>query len=308
MNKKLEKVVITGATGFIGSNLAQKLLLEGAKVYGVGRNEEKLNAMKQYGDFVPIAASFEQYCKLHELIDDRDFDMFWHFAWEGIRPTALIHSDYSVQIRNIQVTCDAAMSAVKLRSNNSSTLGSSAQFYTIGIKSGEVAFNPSLYGAAKKCALDLFKCIAYENNMNCINIITSNTFGVGDSLNAATVFFIKQLLTNEPVNLVSGDYPKDLTHIDDVVNGIICAAKSDKKYADYYIGHRKITTFKEKLTTMKSILSSESELMFGTYPEMQHVDYSQLDLDALYRDTGFEAKDNFAKNILKTAEWIKSLN
>jgi nucleoside-diphosphate-sugar epimerase len=147
----------------------------------------------------------------------------------------------------------------------------------------------------------------HSKNLPCVNIIFPNVYGIGDKSSSSIVFFIKKLLANEPLNLISGTYPDDWMPVDDIVDGILAAASSDAKYADYYIGHRQITTFKEKLQIMKQVLNSSSELNFGTFPESYYVDYSQFDLDALYNDTGWVAKTDFADSILQTAEWIKSI-
>ena len=186
-------------------------------------------------------------------------------------------------------------------------MGSSHYQSCTVINKSQGSFNPVVYGVIKKCASDIFKIIAYKNNMCCNIIIFPNVFGANDKPNTAIVFFIKRLLANEPLNLISGDYPDDWVYIDDLVDGIIRAAKSDKEYAEYFIGHRNITTFKKKLTAIKTMLSSKSELLFGTYPEISRVDYDQFDLDALYRDTGFEIETDFADSIRKTAECVKIL-
>ena len=303
----MKKVVITGVTGFIGTALAKRLLQNGVKVYGVGRNIEKLNKMKKWGNFIPVVANFEDYKRLHELIDDRNFDMFWHLAWYGTSALAPAYKDYNAQIQNIEVACDAATAAFRLNCSNSSSSGSYQQF-NVNINSDKGMFNPVMYAITKKCASDLFKAISYQHGMPCKNIIFPNTFGEEDKLNTAIVLFIRRLLNNEPINLISGDYLDDWMYIEDLVDGILCAASSEKKYVDYYIGHSNITTFKEKLTEMKLILSSKSELIFGTYPEVYRVDYSQFDLNALYQDTGYKPKTSFSESILKTAEWIKNLN
>jgi nucleoside-diphosphate-sugar epimerase len=298
----MKKVIITGATGFIGGALAKRLLSEGVKVYGVGRNAERLDEPKRLGDFVPIVADFVQYDKLHEMIDERGFDMFWHFAWRGT--SAKEYNDYNIQLDNIKAACAAATAAAALNCNRCD-YGSSYQQSNVNIAK-DLAFNPVLYGAVKRCAADLFKAIAYKNSTPCNNIIFPNTFGPGDKANTAIAFFIKELLAGRPLNLISGVHRDDWMFIDDLVDGIVHAAGAPKQYADYYIGHREITTFREKLLTMKSVLNSDSELNFGTYPETYYVDYSAFDLDALYNDTGFEAKTDFAESIRKTANWLKA--
>jgi len=300
----MKKVIITGASGFIGSALAKRLLQSGVTVYGVGRNLDKLNALKSFGNFIPVVADFADYGRLDEIIPERNFDMFWHFAWLGT--TSATYKDSALQVQNMQITYDIIQSIAKL-SNKASMSGTNYQQCDINIDNDDNPFNPVAYGIVKKAATDLFKILASQNNISCNNLIFPNTFGELDKQESAIILFIKKLQANEPLNLISGDYPDDWLYIDDLVDGIIAAEKSTKNYTEYYIGHRKITTFKEKLLAMKKILSSNSELNFGKYPETNRVDCSKFDLDALYNDTGYTAKTDFAESIRKTADWLDGL-
>lgn len=72
----MKRVVITGATGFLGGALAMRFLKNNVKVYGVGTNEEKFERFTSFKNFVPIIARFEDYPKLSEIILERDFDVF----------------------------------------------------------------------------------------------------------------------------------------------------------------------------------------------------------------------------------------
>jgi nucleoside-diphosphate-sugar epimerase len=304
---KLRKIIITGVTGFIGGALAKRLLSMGIRVYGVGRNRTKLETLKQYGDFIPVVADFVDYGKLHEKINERGFDMFYHFAWDGASTSRSSYKNYDIQISNIKVACDAVKSALSLQCSSSSSGGSSYQQCNVRVESNDKkdVFNPVIYGIAKKCAAEMFKAVAYINNMPCMSLVFPTTYGPGADPNSVIAFFVKKLLLHEPLNLISGMYPDDWIYIDDLVDGILSVSKPLKEYGDYYVGHRNVTTFKEKLLEMKQVLNSHSDLHFGTYSENHYVDYRSFDLGALYNDTGWEAKTSFRESILKTAEWIK---
>jgi nucleoside-diphosphate-sugar epimerase len=300
---QLKKVIITGASGFIGGKLSERLLKDDVTVYGVGRNAEKLNELKKYGNFVPVIADFADYDKLPELIQERDFDMFWHLAWQGA--DAKLYDTPGLQIENAAAAVHAATSAIELRCRNSCCCGSNYR-HIRSIAAGENPFNPSAYGIAKHAAAEMFKAVAFRGEMPCTNVIFPNTYGPGDKPVSAIVFFIKKLIANEPLNLISGKYQDDWMPIEDLITGILAAQKAGGNYVDYYIGHRQISTFREKLEAMKEILGSKSELNFGAYPEKNYVDYSKFDLNALYRDTAWEAKTDFAESIRTMAEWIKT--
>lgn len=79
----MNKVIITGVTGFIGGSVARKLLDDGVFVYGVCRDTAKLDELKKYDNFTPIIASFADYGRLSEKIQDKEIDIFYHFSWGG---------------------------------------------------------------------------------------------------------------------------------------------------------------------------------------------------------------------------------
>jgi nucleoside-diphosphate-sugar epimerase len=299
-----KKVIITGASGFIGGKLARRLLENDVKVYGIGRNIEKLNALKQYGDFIPVVADFTDYDKLPELIPERGFDMFWHFAWNGTSAKERAYAQAQAQAQAQAVL--AAEAAVRLECASSSSSGSYDYYKTaINTTDDMYAFNPVYYGIAKRGAGDMFKAVAYNNGMNYHTLIIPNPFGPGDKVNTAIVFFIKSMLENKPLNLIPAHYKDDWIRIDTMLDGIIAAAASKMQYADYYIGHREITSFGEKIEKMKSVLGSNSELNFGAYQQNYFIDFDAIDREALFRDTGWEPADDFSESILQTAEWIK---
>jgi nucleoside-diphosphate-sugar epimerase len=300
-DKLVKRVIITGATGFIGGTLAERLLKEGVSVYGVGRDKKKLDALCRFGDFHPVSADFGDYEKLDTLIAARGFDYFYHFAWNGTN--SKVCSDYTVQSINIKVSGDALTAASRLECRHISFASSYQQADTV---IGEtIGFNPIYYGVVKRYVSDIFKAFAYQHGISCVNLIFPNVYGVNDKPNTAITFFIKSLLQNKPLNLISGEYQDDWMPVSDLVDGILAASRSPLRYGDFYVGHQNITTFKEKLTVMKRILTSSSDLKWGTYPENYYVDYSRFDLDALHLDTGWEAKTSFEESILETADWIK---
>ena len=73
---------------------------------------------------------------------------------------------------------------------------------------------------------------------------------------------------------------------------------------EYYVGHRKLRTFKEWMIMIKDCIAPDVNLRFGEYLDNQQIDYSMVDLDALYLDTGFECKADFENTMKKTAKWV----
>lgn len=298
----MKKMIVTGATGFIGGALTKKLLLQGERVYGIDINAKRLEEMKQYGDFVPVVADFSAYDRLEELISERGFDYCVHTAWAGSLGGKDLY-DHELQNFNIQSACKLFDKADKLGVKRVIFCCSS---YQDMVKDG-YDFTVNYYGIAKKAASDYCLAICARNGIECNIAVLTNTYGTGDRSQKAVNTFISKMQKGEEIKLIEGNKRNDWVYIDDTVEGLIRAAESPYAFRHYYIGHRVISSFKEKLLMMKETLKSSSELRFGEYPDDTYVNYDKLDLNALYNDTGFECRSDFKESILKTSEWLRSI-
>ena len=296
----MKKVIITGVTGFIGSALAIRLLSEGIRVYGVGRNIVRLNELKRHGDFVPVQADFSKYDALEYFITDRCFDMFWHLAWEGVHiPYA--QNNYQLQIDNILASSHTASLLKRLECKNACFITSVNE----AASHKEYNLNPYYYSIAKRSAKEFFKAICLKQNILCHSVVIPNTYGEGCRNDTGVGFFVKQMLMHEDLNLVPGETLVDWIYIQDLINGMLLAASSGKAYEEYYIGSKEPSSIRSRLIEIKKILQSNSNLVFGAYPENRITNYDLLDKEALKRDTGFESMFTFEESIMKTAEWLQ---
>lgn len=299
----MKKVIITGASGFIGGALATALLKNGVTVYGVDISSERLDKMRAYGDFIPIVADFTKYRQLHELISSDEIDVFFHLACAGALGGADLNN-YELQLSNAMFACVACEEASAIGCRRFVLISSSYQ----NVKELKTGTRLSTYGLAKKMAEDLCKIICFNLKMEYNVAVLTNTYGVGDYSCKAVNSIISSIQDNRELKLISGQYKNDWMYIDDTVAGIIAVGGSPNSGIQYYVGHEEIRTFKELITAVRDAIKPRFPLCFGTMEEKTYVDYSNLDASLLKKDTGFEALTDFADSIRKTAEWVKSLN
>ena len=91
----------------------------------------------------------------------------------------------------------------------------------------------------------------------------------------------------------------------DVAEGLIVIAGRGRENKTYYVGHRQPQTFWKLVCGMRGVLASDMELVFGEYPDTAPVDYSLIDVDTLYHDTGYEPGRPLREGIMRTAEWVR---
>ena len=105
--------------------------------------------------------------------------------------------------------------------------------------------------------------------------------------------------------LVEGNNLYDLVYIQDIVEALIAIGEKGKNIKEYYVGHRNLKSFKEWMTEIRDSIAPEVELRFGEYKDNQQIDYSKIDLNALYNDTGWECHYELKEKIINTSHWVK---
>lgn len=129
----MKRVVITGASGFLGGALTLRLLRKGVLVYGVGADEKGLQRFSKFKNFIPIVAEFKNYPALTEMISEQEFDVFFHFAWQGVFGDSF--KDYALQLENARYACEALMQATRLKSRKFVLAGTYNEFEVKGFES-----------------------------------------------------------------------------------------------------------------------------------------------------------------------------
>ena len=298
----MKSVIITGAGGFIGSALTEKLLSKGIHVTAVDIDKNKLMQRFKHPNISFVEASFENYPTLHKQIP-YPADVFYHFAWQGV--SGGDYKNIEVQEKNVISSRIALEESIKIGCGKFIYLGSSHEYLLSKNSIDNQYVESSVYGTAKKMGEIWCRTLA-KDKIIFISALFTNVFGVGDHSQRSTNTFIFQLLDGKDLNLIEGTNLHDWTYIDDAVDGLIAVAERGKNGRQYYIGSRKLRKFSEIIRDVRDIVNPNSKLLFGTYPENSFVDYSKIDLELLYKDTGFECCTNFKKSIIKTMEWIKS--
>ena len=300
----MKKVIVTGAGGFIGGALTKKLLENGVKVYGVDISESMLEKYSKYANFIPVIADFSKYEKLHEMINDA-IDVFYHLAWQGIFGEAF--KNYELQFSNAKYACDALEQAIKLKAKKFVLAGTYNEFeiHNIAFLDGINPRYNCIYSSSKFAADMVCKTIANHNGISYSSALVAMVYGEGNKSKMLSNVLIDSFNKGIRPKLVEGKNYYDFVYVDDVANAYIAIAEKGVNLKSYYVGHRKLKTFREWVTEIKDIIAPDIQLVFGEYADSQSIDYSKIDLDALYNDTGFECKSDFKESVLKTAEWMK---
>lgn len=302
----MEKVMITGANGFIGGALAKKLLKSGCKVIAVGTDGRQLLHLAEYGECIPVIAAFEEYEKLPEMICEREIDVFYHFAWAGGFTTAI--TDYKLQMSNAGYAGDALMAAHRIEARKFVYANTYNQYEIANFLMSET-FEPRytcIYSAGKAAASLICRTLAYNLGINYSGALVPMPYGENNYSKQLVNVVIASLNKKTAPKLIEGNNHYDLVYIDDIADAFVAIGERGLNMREYYVGHRELKTFKEWMIQIRDCIAPDVELKFGEYKDNQQIDYTKVDLDALFRDTGFECTADFSCTIKRTAQWVKA--
>lgn len=122
----IKTAVVTGATGFIESNLVNKLLDEGVRVIAPVQEESVEKCKKLFtGNIKILPLSLEKIYKHPDYINEK-VDTFFHFAWKGIKNESLY--DPMVQMENVGFLINSIRAAQAINCKRFIGAGSIMQF------------------------------------------------------------------------------------------------------------------------------------------------------------------------------------
>ena len=221
------KVLVTGATGFLGKIVCQQLIDEKHEVFGLGRNVQKGAELVGIGAIF-VSCSLSNQDKLQEVC--KGIDSIIHCAALS-SPWGKYKDFYSSNVQGTKNLIKAAKSAGVKRFVYVSTPSVYFNFKPrLGVKeSDDVAKKaPSLYTKTKliaeKIVLD-----AKAKNFEVIIIRPRGIFGPGDSSIIPRIINAHQ--SGRLPIMGDGKTITDLTYVDNVAHSCVLAMKADKKYS-----------------------------------------------------------------------------
>lgn len=299
----MKKVIVSGASGFIGSALTRYLLDLGIEVIALCRE----SSAKQVDDRAKkIFISLESINELPRFIEDRDVDCFFHLAWSGMSGTT--RGDYNLQLKNIAWTIDTMRAAKEIGCKRFVCAGSIMEKETMDIVLSQ-GIHPGLgyiYGAAKTACHAMAISVAAKEGIDLIWVGITNVYGVGEVSSRFINSTLRKIIHNEPLQFTAGTQNYDFVYIDDVVRAFYLIGKNGKPFYCYPIGSSNARPLREFLCEIKDTVGEGCDFKFGDIPYTGiSLTLEELDCSITYKDTGFKAEVSFKDGIAKTMEWLK---
>jgi nucleoside-diphosphate-sugar epimerase len=206
-------VLVTGATGFIGSRLVARLAADGHEAHALLRPSSDAAALPQ------AVTAHRDDGALDALLDALAPEAVLHLATRYQHGHA--HADIAPLLEaNVVLGARLADAAARAGARAFVTLGTASQH------AGERHDTPATLYAASKAAFEtVLGAIARAGRLPTATLIAFDTFGPGDTRGKILDRLVAAALAGTPLDLSPGGQALDLLHVEDVVDAILLAAE-----------------------------------------------------------------------------------
>lgn len=292
------KIIITGATGFIGTALCEELVKNGHEVIAVIRpgssRRDKLR------DVPVVELPLDDIARLPELVPEAD--MFYHLAWNGSAGSD--REDFDMQYSNIGYTAEAVRAARRCGCRKFIGAGSQAEYGVVhGVaREDETLPHPfMMYGAAKLAAYHMGRLVAAQEGITFVWSRIYSVYGVGENPGTLVNYVIDTLQKGEVPELSPCENMWNYMYITDCVRALRLLGETEAAEGIYHVASEDTRLLKEFVTEIRDIVSPGAGLGFGkkqSNPERTF--WLEPDVGRL-AELGFTCEVAFAEGIRRIA-------
>jgi UDP-glucose 4-epimerase len=287
-------MLVTGASGFLGSHLCRSLLERGCQVHGISRRRQ------------PGTGVVWHQLDLSDV--DRALALF-----DAISPEVVFHLAS-------EVTGDRTIPAVvaTMRSNLLSTVGVLAASSSCGCRrvvlagsmeelGGPAGIPGSGYAAAKLSATTYARMFHASHALSIVNLRLFMVYGPGQTDETKLVpYAIRSFLSRVPPEIGSGNRPVDWVYAADVVDAFIAGAlaESGDDADPIDIGSGELVTIREMVELVAQATRSDVAPHFGARADRSHETVVPASLDRARRHLGWAPETSLLDGVSRTVDWF----
>ncbi|HJW75751.1 MAG TPA: NAD-dependent epimerase/dehydratase family protein [Thermoleophilia bacterium] len=332
----MARILITGAAGFVGSSLVDRLLADGHDVVGVDSFEDyyprrfkqaNLEAARRHERFTMHEANLITLATSASTSVDsstgsvdpntgdgsplaqvlEDVDVVYHLAAQaGVR--ASWGRSFRVYTDNNVLATQLLLEACRHVGLRTFVYASSSSVYgdtdRLPMSEDAVCRPVSPYGVTKLAAEHLAYLYRKNFGVPTVSLRFFTVYGPRQRPDMAFHKFIRAMLRGEPLEIYgSGDQTRDFTFIDDIVDGLVAAAQA-RPGSVYNLGGGSRVTLNHALGVLHDALGAEQKL--DAQPDQAgDVRHTWADLTRARADLGYEPKVGLETGLAAEVEWLQ---
>lgn len=307
----MNKVLITGASGFINANLTRRMLSEGYEVGLILRRQSNLDRLK---DILPrvkvLYADLLDYRKLFKEVHDFYPDYIFHSATFGAYPDDQ-KDEYLMFQTNMVGTYNLLKATGDIPYKCFIHAGSSSEY---GLKDRAISEKDLLepinhYGVTKASATLLCQMFARTNRKNIVILRPFSVYGPYERMTRLIPYVILKCIRKEEVHITSGEQKRDFIYVDDVMDIYLRVTETKGIEGEIFnVGGGEDISVKEVVKMIFDLTGSDPRLLkIGAKEQraFEAIHSWKADLTRLNQVLGFHPRIRLEEGLRKTIDWVR---
>jgi nucleoside-diphosphate-sugar epimerase len=313
MSLKNKKIVVTGAAGFIGSNLTDKLLEEGANVIGLDNlfNGRKVNLQKArtYKNFQFHKGDIRDHNFLLDIFNDADI-VFHEAAFTSVpQSVKMPESCNDVNINGVLNILNAA----RTKNVEKVIFASSSSVYgdtpTLPKKENMKRLPISPYGVSKLACEAYMQTYYHVYGLKTTCLRYFNVYGPrqkDSTYSGVIAIWLGNIIRNEDLVIFGdGKQSRDFTYIEDVIQANLLAAKNEKAGEIFNIGAGNPINLTDLANLMLKLNKKSNLSIQYSDPRPGDILHSYADISKAKRMLGFNPQYNQEDGLKEYFSWYQ---
>jgi len=310
------KALVTGAAGFIGSHLCERLLVEGWTVVGVDNFDNfydpkikrlNIDSCLKNKNFKLIEADIRDSTAINKAIGS-DIEIIVHLAAKaGVRPSIaqpVLYADVNVNGTTVLLEAAKKHNVTKFIFASSSSVYGNNEKVPFS-EEDNVDFPISPYAATKKAG-ELI-CHTYHHlygiHITCLRYFT--VYGPRQRPDLAIHKFAKLIEQTKPIPVYgNGTMMRDFTYIDDIINGTLAAIEQCTGFNLYNLGCSHPISVNDLIAEIEKALGKKAVKEYLP-PQPGDVERTYADVTKAAKDLGYNPSTTIQEGLAKFVTWLR---
>jgi len=301
-------VLVTGASGFLGTHLSLALVAAGARVHALRRTPDADTRLPCPG-LIWHTADVTDESALARAVREAAPEVVFHLAAYG---TTYDQKDETAAFRvNVEGSL-ALWRALADRACRLVVAGSCGEYgQARGQVSETLACRPTwFYPATKNAAVTLLSTLGRQHGREVVTLRPFGPYGPADRTERVVPHVVTELLAGREVAVTLGEQLRDYAHVDDHVAAFLLAATRPlaESGAIYNVGSGLVVRLRDLLETIAHAVGGDApqRLRLGAVPYRPGEVWEMCcDITAARRDLGYAPRVSLAEGIARTVAWYR---
>ena len=304
-----KRTLITGATGFVGANLARRLVREGHQVHVLVRpshNPWRIEAIRS--DLRFHQADLEDEAAVLHAVGEAEPERVFHLAAHGAYSW---QDDVSRTVQtNVVGTVNLLRACACVGFDSFVNTGSSSEYgFTTSPPSERDAPAPnSVYAVAKASATLFCRYFAEAHQARIPTLRLYSVYGPYEDPGRLIPALIVRGIQGELPRFVEPDVARDFVYVDDVVDAFLLAASRPlpEPGAVFNVGTGTQTTLRDAVDVARRVMGVSAEPEWGSMPNRQwDATVWVADSRRIREELGWQPQHSFEQGFCKSVDWYR---